>query len=170
MRLLNIDSFELEEFLGDSPPPYPILSHTWGPEEVNMCCIDKSSSAELSEAVNSMYRWYSKAEVCYAYEFECSRWFTRCWTLQELIAPPLVTSFNTSWRISGTNSSLLNVMSLCNLIFMGIERTCTKQEDMAYSFMGLFDINMPVIYGEGENFCSSLQDIFRHSYDQSILA
>ncbi|KAK5629685.1 hypothetical protein RRF57_005400 [Xylaria bambusicola] len=91
MRLLNIDSLELEEFIGGSLPPYTILSHTWGPEEVtynnprngtitrvvgfrklqgvcsqtrrdgfrfmwiDTCCIDKSSSAELSEAINSMY-------------------------------------------------------------------------------------------------------------------
>jgi hypothetical protein len=60
---------------------------------IDTCCIDKASSAELSEAINSMYRWYKDAAVCYAYladvlnandnvEFKHSRWFTRGWTLQ----------------------------------------------------------------------------------------
>src|SRR5256714_4011235 len=79
---------------------------------IDTCCIDKSSSAELSEAINSMYRWYHQAEVCYAYladvpseafknvtdyvdsEFSESRWFTRGWTLQELIAPSTVIFLN----------------------------------------------------------------------------
>lgn len=64
------------------------LQYFW----VDTCCIDKTSSAELSEAINSMYSWYQAAEVCYAYladvpsnnTFSCSRWFTRGWTLQEL--------------------------------------------------------------------------------------
>lgn len=63
---------------------------------IDTCCIDKSSSAELSEAINSMYRYYQDAVICFAYlsdmtenlrTFETSRWFTRGWTLQELIAP-----------------------------------------------------------------------------------
>ena len=67
------------------------------------CCIDKTSSAELSESINSMYAWYQKAHACYAYlsdvnsssldwkrEFRDSRWHTRGWTLQELIAPEIV--------------------------------------------------------------------------------
>jgi hypothetical protein len=65
---------------------------------IDTCCIDKSSSAELSEAINSMYRWYQWAKVCYAYlvdvqnpnQLEESKWFTRGWTLQELIAPSRV--------------------------------------------------------------------------------
>lgn len=74
------------------------LSHSW----VDTCCIDKSSSAELSEAINSMFRSYRDATKCYVYladvptlpteppwesAFRDSRWFTRGWTLQELIAP-----------------------------------------------------------------------------------
>jgi hypothetical protein len=64
---------------------------------IDTCCIDKSSSAELQEAINSMYRWYRDADVCFAYlqdtwDLECfmsrkSRWFKRGWTLQELLAP-----------------------------------------------------------------------------------
>lgn len=138
MRLLNVTNLKMREFIGPRPP-YAILSHTWGTEEVSFqdfergfgkhkfgykkivaccrqavedeldwvwidtCCIDKSSSAELSEAINSMFRWYSEAQVCYVYlvdvrgdsagssklqnEFRRSRWFTRGWTLQELLAP-----------------------------------------------------------------------------------
>jgi hypothetical protein len=77
---------------------------------VDTCCIDKSSSAELTEAINSMYRWYKNAVVCYAYlsdvhildassqtydstALECSLWFQRGWTLQELLAPATVIFF-----------------------------------------------------------------------------
>lgn len=105
MRLLNASTRKLEEFHDESGlPPYAILSHTWGKDEItyqdmlanpdveqkeayhkilktcekalkhgfayawiDACCIDKSSSAELSEAINSMYRWYGHAEICYAY-------------------------------------------------------------------------------------------------------
>jgi len=67
------------------------LKHFW----VDTCCINKESSAELSEAINSMYAWYRDTDVCYAYlhdvhnkaEFQNSRWFSRGWTVQELFAP-----------------------------------------------------------------------------------
>ena len=91
---------------------------------IDTCCIDKTSSAELSEAINSMYRWYQESGVCYAYladvlsnavncqtraispEFSKSRWFTRGWTLQELIAPLTVIFLNQEWQEIGTKSSL----------------------------------------------------------------
>ena len=106
-RLLHSKSLELEESIGQNIPPYAILSHTWGKEEVffqdlqtdeapknagyqkilhcwkkqretdfrggfeyawvDTCCIDKTSSSELSEAIDSMYRWYQEAGVCYVY-------------------------------------------------------------------------------------------------------
>ena len=71
---------------------------------IDSCCINKDSSSELSEAINSMYRWYGLSRVCYAYlagvapgedpsrewsAFRRSRWFRRGWTLQELIAPEI---------------------------------------------------------------------------------
>ncbi|KAK3328134.1 heterokaryon incompatibility protein-domain-containing protein [Cercophora scortea] len=83
---------------------------------VDTCCIDKQSSAELSEAINSMFLWYLNAEICYAYladvtfnpsdgsargRFEDSRWFTRGWTLQELIAPRNVQFFDSQWSFLG---------------------------------------------------------------------
>ena len=85
---------------------------------IDTCCIDKTSSSELSEAINSMYKWYQEAEVCYVYladvfpeistsSFAKSRWFTRGWTLQELIAPSSVTFFDAHWRDIGTKASLV---------------------------------------------------------------
>ena len=83
---------------------------------VDTCCIDKTSSAELSEAINSMYQWYQNSSVCYIYladvkhddpvEFSRSRWFTRGWTLQELIAPHTVWFYTADWVECGTRSSL----------------------------------------------------------------
>jgi hypothetical protein len=85
------------------------LQYFW----VDTCCIDKSSSAELSEAINSMYSWYQKAEVCYAYLSDISldnvheaRWFKRGWTLQELIAPSNMKFFSKDGLCIGTKSSL----------------------------------------------------------------
>ena len=94
---------------------------------VDTCCIDKRSSAELSEAINSMYRWYEKAAVCYAYladvygdpatspdaetRFSNSVWFERGWTLQELLAPKHVIFFNCQWRRIGTRYSLQTAIS-----------------------------------------------------------
>src|SRR3954465_11232939 len=91
------------------------LGYLW----VDTCCIDKSSSAELSEAINSMYAWYRDSKACYAYledvnitslnpknetsssEFMASRWFTRAWTLQELLAPSNVLFFSSDWSLLG---------------------------------------------------------------------
>lgn len=82
------------------------------------CCIDKTSTAELSEAINSMFRWYKKASICYAYiqdvdtidGLERSRWFTRGWTLQELVAPQNVVFFSKSWSILGRKLELKEVL------------------------------------------------------------
>src|SRR4051812_28056590 len=96
------------------------------------CCIDKSSSAELSEAINSMFRWYRNANVCYVYlegvnripkdrvddadavddaQFAASRWFTRGWTLQELLAPKSVVFYGRDWTWLGTRVSLSDKIS-----------------------------------------------------------
>lgn len=75
---------------------------------IDTCCIDKRSSAELQEAINSMYHWYGRAAVCYVHlrdvgfgdwekEFQNSEWFTRGWTLQELLAPKHITFFDRCW-------------------------------------------------------------------------
>ena len=86
------------------------LQYFW----VDTCCIDKSNSTELAEAINSMFRWYRDATKCYVYlrdvsrpqsysadgsnedwesTFRKSAWFRRGWTLQELIAPASVDFF-----------------------------------------------------------------------------
>jgi hypothetical protein len=100
----------------------------WKYAWVDSCCIDKSSSAELSEAINSMFRWYERAEVCYAYlsdvpghdqhplsaksAFRDSKWFTRGWTLQEFLAPRSVVFFNAGWVDIGTKASLEGLLSV----------------------------------------------------------
>jgi len=90
--------------------------YTW----IDTCCIDKSSSAELSEAINSMFRFYAKSAVCYAYLSDVgedylglseSRWFSRGWTLQELIAPSDVVFLDSQWREIGTKSSLTRTIA-----------------------------------------------------------
>jgi hypothetical protein len=83
---------------------------------LDVCCIDKKSSAELSEAINSMYKWYKNSNVCYAYladlttptveEFRNAKWFTRGWTLQELIAPRNLEFYAADWTEYGTKLSL----------------------------------------------------------------
>src|SRR6266702_4059585 len=88
---------------------------------IDTCCIDKASSAELSEAINSMYLWYQEAKECYAYladvpsksKFSGSRWFTRGWTLQELIAPSTVMFFDEEWKKLGTKETLRQDISDC---------------------------------------------------------
>ena len=92
---------------------------------IDTCCIDKKSSAELSEAINSMFRWYAEAGECYAYlsdvrgdkgldisaSFKQSGWFTRGWTLQELLAPSSVIFYNVKWNRIGCKKELLREVS-----------------------------------------------------------
>ncbi|KAF2968996.1 hypothetical protein GQX73_g4567 [Xylaria multiplex] len=170
------------------------------------CCIDKKSSAELSEAINSMYRWYQRASLCYAFlsdvhdapesaefdsSFRESLWFTRGWTLQELLAPPDVHFYNHSWQPIGTKESLEHLITeltgidgevlthkaavfscpIAKRMSWAADRKTTRVEDRAYSLLGLFDINMPMLYGEGEKAFIRLQEeIIRHSDDHSIFA
>ena len=177
---------------------------------VDTCCIDKRSSAELSEAINSMYRWYANSEVCYAHPHDVSEpsfpterdevkysvngwpeWFSRGWTLQELIAPSVVQFFNEDWLYLGDKKSLANCLSAITRVpqhiledGLSIERPCvaqimswaadritTRAEDRAYSLLGLLGVNMPMLYGEGKQAFQRLQlEIIRTSNDQSIFA
>ncbi|KAI7339257.1 hypothetical protein KC315_g1330 [Hortaea werneckii] len=177
-------------------------SYLW----VDTCCIDKSSSTELSEAINSMYAWYEEAAICYAYlsdvpsadkplaehsHFVRSRWFSRGWTLQELLAPNEVQFFSTDWTSLGTKHSLADVISRrtqirphilwmrsrigdCSIserMSWAAGRETTRTEDAAYCLMGLFSVNMPLLYGEGRKAFQRLQEeIMRHSDDQSLFA
>src|SRR5579871_5584348 len=98
------------------------LEYVW----IDTCCIDKSSSAELSEAINSMFRWYANSDKCYAYlddvsayedikprksSFRMSSWFTRGWTLQELIAPENVIFFAKDYIEIGSKAELAEILS-----------------------------------------------------------
>ena len=145
-------------------------------------CIDKSNSAELAEAINSMFRWYRNAAKCYVYladvsmcsqddidqALQNSRWFTRGWTLQELIAPGSVEFFSSDDKRLGDKKSLeqqlfnttgvalaalrgdpLDSFSVEQRMAWAEKRTTKKEEDKAYSLLGIFNVFMPPIYGEG---------------------
>ncbi|KAI1121840.1 heterokaryon incompatibility protein-domain-containing protein [Nemania abortiva] len=267
MRLININTFGLEEFIGtpeEPVPPYVILSHTWGDNEVtysemmsptaaiqekegyvkikqfaatvalwtasrsgaveyvwvDTCCIDKSSSAELSEAINSMYRWYKHASYCYVYlsdvdgleidseevpleaqdkhrnnairdALENCRWMTRGWTLQELLANPRVMFFTRDWELLLTKKDWIPHLSMLLGIGRDVLTTCdpnlasvaqrmswasrrhtTRAEDMAYCLLGIFDVSMPLLYGEGGEraFVRLQEEIMKSSDDHSLFA
>ncbi|KAF9060066.1 hypothetical protein BDP27DRAFT_1385622 [Rhodocollybia butyracea] len=121
---------------------------------IDTCCIDKSSSSELSEAINLMYRYYRQAQVCYAYLADMrsdhlGRW-TRGWTLQELIAPETVFFFTNKWEKTGTKASLQRLLqlllagadlkqsSIAARMSWAARRMTTRVEDRAYSLMGIF--------------------------------
>ncbi|CAH0050236.1 unnamed protein product [Clonostachys solani] len=176
------------------------LRYVW----VDTCCIDKSSSAELSEAINSMFRWYKNSAFCFAYLSDLRpgqtvdqsalgtcKWFSRGWTLQELIAPKELVFFDQTWNRIGTKSDLkIEIESITGINHQILDRSCrlssvaiakrmswashretTRVEDKAYSLLGLFDINMPMIYGEGPRAFIRLQEeILRMTTDLSIFA
>jgi hypothetical protein len=183
------------------------LAYAW----VDTCCIDKNSSAELQESIGSMFQWYHNSKVCYAYlsdaeepgeiqpvdgdpvqsSFRKSKWFTRGWTLQELIAPRVVRFFNANWREIGNkqqlssiiqeitgvdsivlqNSHMLSQFSVAARMSWAANRTTTRKEDIAYSLLGIFEIHIPLIYGEGYNAFIRLQEeVIRSMHDDSILA
>jgi len=162
------------------------LQYFW----VDTCCIDKSNPAELSEAINSMFSWYRDAVKCYVYlidvstrgpgagdsisrsvwrlEFRQSRWFTRAWTLQELIAPATVEFYSRDGERLGDKeseeASLENITGIPIEVFRGksiveytvdqwmiwaTERTAKRKEDEAYCLLGIFDVHMSLHYGEG---------------------
>jgi hypothetical protein len=259
MRLLNVHTREISEFLSDTDiEPYAILSHTWRhneeasfedfqslpkglltakkgytkidyccrqaeadgydwvwadtyvfrphvatffiycwpgsiANECESCCIDKRSSAELSEAINSMFRLYKGAAVCYAYfadvqthdnsdrlhtELTNSRWFTRGWTLQELLAPREMVLYTFDWQRIGSRFEFRDALSkitsieveyLCGnhplerasvskRMSWAATRDTSRTEDIAYCLLGIFDVNMPLLYGEGKKAFRRLQE------------
>ena len=173
---------------------------------IDTCCIDKSSSAELTEAINSMYAWYRDSRICYAFledvpplepgsrdylphQFATARWFTRGWCLQELIAPANLEFYAADWTELGTKFSLRNRIQLITSIPAPVlidgnmdacsiaqkmswasERQTTRKEDEAYCLLGIFGVNMPMLYGEGDRaFYRLLEEIIKHSEDYSLL-
>jgi hypothetical protein len=178
---------------------------------IDTCCIDKHSSTELVEAVNSMFKWYKGAYACVAYlqdvrpqkyatgtillDFCKSSWFTRGWTLQELLAPSLVLFLNQDWEVFGHKAgpdqtspqlSMTKIQMPLNpwiSRITGIEenilhdckkikdlpvkdrvrwmkdRKTTRSEDRAYGLLGICDVFMPLIYGEGNKAFDRLEDV-----------
>jgi hypothetical protein len=157
---------------------------------VDTCCIDKANYAELSHSINSMFRWYRNATRCYVYLSDLSistldsndehnlqrwesgfrkcTWFTRGWTLQELLAPSLVEFFSCESKRVGDKSSLEHQIHEITGIpksalrgdrlsqfsdkerFSWIQhRQTTVEEDKAYALLGIFDVHIPPRYGEG---------------------
>jgi hypothetical protein len=178
-----------------------ILAESYGYRWVwiDTCCIDKTSSAELSEAINSMFRYYSLADICYAYledvtgpgdgSYERSKWHTRGWTLQELIAPRYLVFLTGSWGELGTKhdfavrlQKITNIpapvltfdadfrnTSVAQRMSWAAARRTTREEDRAYSLFGLFGVNLPIVYGEGSQSFQRLQEeILRHYTDTSL--
>jgi hypothetical protein len=176
---------------------------------VDTCCIDKKSSAELSEAINSMYEWYRWSSMCYVYlvdvpsaseadaesrmeAFRKSQWWTRGWTLQELLAPDFIEFYDCAWNGVGTKSNLRDTIaeitgvascylkdplsigeaSVATRMSWASQRRTTKSEDIAYSLMGIFDVNMPLLYGEGggKAYLRLQQEILKNRDDNSIFA
>ncbi|KAH7372251.1 heterokaryon incompatibility protein-domain-containing protein, partial [Pyrenochaeta sp. MPI-SDFR-AT-0127] len=245
MRLINVQTLDLVEFVEPDIPNYAILSHTWSSDEVSLhdfvtkasqqsqgyqkvasfcavclqlglawawvdtCCIDKSNGAELSEAINSMFRFYKNSNTCIAYlsdvpapqntpwdrddnhTFQKSKWFTRGWTLQELLAPKRVVFYSSEWKSIGEKSSLTEVIATASGIDENYIRTpknvglacvaqkmswvsrrqTTREEDMAYCLLGLFRVNMPLLYGErGRAFLRLQEEILKVSADHTIFA
>jgi hypothetical protein len=146
---------------------------------VDSACIDKSNNNELTTAINSMFRWYKNAVKCYVYlsdvvgrtwetDIQKSLWFTRGWTLQELLAPEIVVFYARDGILIGDKCSLeqqiaevsgiplealrghaLSEFDVHERMSWAKGRQTTEEEDMAYSLLGIFEIHMPLIYGEG---------------------
>ncbi|KAI0145226.1 hypothetical protein GGR57DRAFT_307176 [Xylariaceae sp. FL1272] len=159
---------------------------------IDTCCIDKSNAVEYNESINSMFRWYACARICITYLSDVkldtnnqgvdvfrssehknypapSVWFSRGWTLQELLAPVAMEFYDTNWELLGTRKNLAPALEEITRIkrdyFTGISdfqkasiaakmswmagRVTAKPEDIAYSMLGLLGINMVPSYGEG---------------------
>ena len=176
------------------------LGYCW----IDTCCIDKTNAAELTESINSMFRWYQNATKCYVFLADVSsfvsqddrdsqlwnsRWFTRGWTLQELIAPQCVEFFSQKRERLGDRKSLekqihqvagisilalrgepLSHFTIDERMSWAANRITKRPEDKVYSLLGIFDIHMEAIYGEGEHHASRrlLRELERHSENHQL--
>ncbi|KAF5632683.1 TPR domain protein [Fusarium sp. NRRL 52700] len=159
------------------------LFHFW----IDSCCIDQDNEVELTRSINSMFRWYRDATKCYVYlsdvpdkpkddtsewekTFRQSRWFTRGWTLQELLAPHEIYLFSAQGQFLGDKKLLeQHIHSATKIPITALQGASPSQfsieerfswsenrqtkipEDQVYCLLGLFDIHMPLIYGEGQD-------------------
>ena len=169
------------------------LRYIW----IDTCCINKSDSVELSEAIISMFRWYREAAKCYVYladvpkpaqdptaqlwvsDFRKSRWFKRGWTLQELIAPSVIEFFSAECQLLGSRDQLEQLIheitgiavkalqghalanfSIAERLSWAESRDTKRKEDKAYSLLGIFNVNMLPMYGEG------MENAFRRLHEE----
>ncbi|KAH9908217.1 HET-domain-containing protein [Xylariomycetidae sp. FL2044] len=223
MRLLNAHTFIITDHNAIDTPPYAILSHTWGEEEVTFvdmtegkaksmkgyskiegCCKQAisdglefvRSSAELSEAINSMFNWYRDAAICYAYleDVSVEDGSQRAWSYHTAFTsssrPPIVVFFSAGWVEIGTRDKLQDLIvsvtrisrdffqagrlgdfSIAQKMSWASRRQTTRVEDQAYCLLGLFGVTMPLLYGEGDRAFTRLQEeIMKESDDQTIFA
>jgi tetratricopeptide (TPR) repeat protein len=161
------------------------LQYFW----IDTCCIDRWNNNERSKAINSMFRWYNSAARCYVFlpdvsvsteteparrnnweaSFRKSVWFTRGWTLQELIAPVSVEFFSCEGRRIGDKTSLDQLIHETTGIPLRALRNCSldefttsererwaenrrtkEEEDIVYCLLGILGVSMPTTYGEGQ--------------------
>jgi hypothetical protein len=146
------------------------LEHFWA----DTCCINKDDNAELSRSIKSMFRWYENAAVCYVYladvpdrPFSKSVWFTRGWTLQELLAPRTVLFYSADGLYLGDKGSLeQQIQQVTNIPSSALQgkslhsftenerlawrqnRETAREEDKVYSLLGIFDVDITPMYGE----------------------
>ncbi|KAK6435197.1 hypothetical protein LTR95_008617 [Oleoguttula sp. CCFEE 5521] len=148
---------------------------------IDTCCINKQDNAELTESLNSMYKWYNvdhitaKGPTPFAVaatdesKVPESEWFTRGWTLQELLACKTARFYDVNWDEIGTKATLaldlqritrieagylhhrksLHLASIATKLSWACDRVTTRPEDKVYSLVGLFDVYLPIQYGEG---------------------
>jgi hypothetical protein len=171
------------------------LDYAWA----DTCCIDKTNSVELSEAINSMFKWYQRSRTCYAYladvdksdggQITQSRWWDRAWTLQELVAPVVMHFYDKHWQSLGTKEDLLDLVSLksgvdhetlkqpdtmyvksvAQRMSWAAHREATRLEDRAYSLLGIFDVNLSMQYGEGSLAFKRLQEMILQKSNDQTL-
>ena len=177
---------------------------------VDTCCVDRTNSDDVFEAVNNSYMWFQDAAACYAYlsdvepadrddvfaeksSFRRSRWFTRSWTLSELIAPEKMEFYARDWthlgskgaekflkllaKLSGIPIDVLNRqtdledVSIATRMQWAAGRHTTRVEDIGYSLLGIFGVQISINYGEGSNaFIRLQQEILPKTHDQSLFA
>ena len=168
------------------------------------CCINKESSTELEEAIRSMFKWYRDSHVCIAYLAEAMSiddlwedvWFTRGWTLQELLAPGTMKFYGKGWvPLSDSVNDKQDIRMLDALsratgiphrdlrsfrpgtrdvhrkMMWASNRTTTRVEDIAYCLIGLFDVSLTIAYGEGQRaFYRLMEAIINRCGEWEIMA